>query len=164
MKQILTCSLLLLIIINSQALAAKEEMMSIQVKQGQLRASPSYLGKVTTTVDYGTRLLVSEKQGDWIRLSSADSNTSGWIHSSALTKKQIKMAAGDKNAETAASSGELALAGKGFNSDVEAEFKTKNKDIDFTWVDKMAKIKIPQKEMENFLKEGDVKPVEGGAR
>ena len=164
MKHILTCSLLLLIIINSQALAASEEMMSIQVKQGQLRSLPSYLGKVTATVDYGTRLQVAEKQGEWIKLSSADGKTSGWIHSSALTKKQIKLAAGDKNAETAASSGELALAGKGFNSDVEAEFKTKNKDIDFTWVDKMAKIKVPQNEMEEFLKKGGVKPAEGGAR
>jgi len=57
----------------------------------------------------------------------------------------------------------LALAGKGFNSDVEAQFKKTHKDIDFSVVDKMEKIKISSSEMQAFLKDGDVAP-KGGAQ
>jgi hypothetical protein len=45
------------------------------------------------------------------------------MHSSALTKKKLKLAAGEADAATTVSSEEQALAGKGFNSDVEAKFK-----------------------------------------
>jgi hypothetical protein len=45
---------------------------------------------------------------------------------------------------------------------VEAEFKAKNKKIDLVWVDKMEKIKVSPKEMQEFLREGGVKPSEGG--
>jgi hypothetical protein len=41
----------------------------------------------------------------------------GWLHQSALTKKTISMKAGGQDVATAASGDELALAGKGFNSD-----------------------------------------------
>jgi hypothetical protein len=44
------------------------------------------------------------------------------MHESALSAKRVKMQAGG-TAKTGATSDELALAGKGFNKDVEAQFK-----------------------------------------
>ena len=92
------------------------------------------------------------------------SGQTGWVHTSALTKKKIALKAGDQNVQTAASGEELALAGKGFNSDVEADFKAKNRNIDFTWVDKMEKIKIAADAMQQFLQAGGIQPPEGGKR
>jgi hypothetical protein len=46
------------------------------------------------------------------------------------------MSAGTDAASQSASSGDVALAGKGFNSDVEAEYK-QNQKVDYTWVDNM---------------------------
>ncbi|MFH0880636.1 MAG: hypothetical protein V2A34_13050, partial [Lentisphaerota bacterium] len=63
-----------------------------------------------------------------------------------------------EDVRTGASGEELALAGKGFNSDVEAEFKSQNKNVDFTWVDKMEKMKETPDELISFLKEGQVNP------
>jgi SH3-like domain-containing protein len=102
-----------------------------------------------------------EEQGEWNKVSAPGGKT-GWIHSSALTRKRIVMKAGAENVETAASGQELALANKGFNSDVEAQFKSQNKDLDFTWVDKMAKIKVTPEQAQAFLKAGDVAPKGGG--
>lgn len=137
--------------------------MSVQVKSGQLRAAPSFLGKLVGNVNYGERLQVVERQGDWSKVTTP-AGQDGWIHTSALTKKKISMKAGTQDAQAAASGDELALAGKGFNSEVEADFKAKNRNVDFTWVDKMEKLKVSPEAVQQFLKEGGVQPNEGGKR
>jgi hypothetical protein len=91
------------------------------------------------------------------------SGQSGWIHSSALSSKTIVVKSGGAT-QTAASSGEVALAGKGFNSAVEAEFKAGHKDIDFAPVDRMEKITIPAATLQQFARSGDLKMTEGGGR
>jgi SH3-like domain-containing protein len=141
--------------------ASAAKMMSVQVRNGQVRATPSFLGQVVSPVAYGDQVEIVQQQGVWMQVKTSDGK-SGWIHQSALSKKKIVMAAGDEDVKTGASGEELALAGKGFNSDVEASFKAQNKNIDFTWVDKMEKIKISAAEQREFLKEGDVKPAQGG--
>ena len=45
----------------------------------------------------------------------------GWIHQSALTSKQIVMNSGAA-VSSSANSQEIALAGKGFNEDVERQY------------------------------------------
>jgi uncharacterized protein YgiM (DUF1202 family) len=151
---------LTLMVLTATALAAGPVAMSVQVKSGQLRDTPSFFGKVVAPLNYGDRLQVTEQQGDWSKVSLPGGQT-GWVHNSALTKKKIALKAGDQNAQTVASGDELALAGKGFNSDVEADFKAKNRNVDFTWVDKMEKIKVTPESKQEFLKEGGIQPVEG---
>jgi len=152
---------LVLIVLASATLAGEPVPMSVQVKTGQVLDTPSFLGKVIARVNYGDRIPVLEQQGDWSKVTAPDGK-SGWIHSSALTKKKIAMKAGGQNAQTSASGDELALAGKGFNSDVEADFKAKNRNVDFTWVDKMEKIKVTPESMQQFFKDGGIQPAEGG--
>lgn len=137
--------------------------MSVQVKNAQLRATPSFLGQLVAPLNYGDRVQVIEKQGDWSKATAPGGQT-GWIHSSALSKKNFSMKAGGANAQSSASADEVALAGKGFNSTVEADFKNKNQSIDFTWVDKMGKFVVPAESMQKFLKDGGVTPSEGGKR
>ena len=138
--------------------SAGQKHMSIQVRNGQLRSAPGYFSRVVTKLDYASRVTVLKKQGDWIKVETANGGPSGWLHKSALTKKHLKLSAGSQDISNTVSTDEQALAGKGFNSDVEAQFKKENKNIDFTWVDKMEKIKIPPKKLEKFLDEGDVHP------
>ena len=137
--------------------------MSVQVKTGQLRAQASFLGQVTGTLNYGARVDVIQQTGEWMQVRTADGKT-GWMHQSALSKKKIVMAAGQRDTQTGASGDELALAGKGFNSDVEADFKAKNKNVDFTWVDWMEKIKVTPEQSAEFLREGGVRAAQGGVR
>ncbi len=142
---------------------AASAAMSVQVKNGQIRATPSFLGKVMASLSYGDRVQVLETRNDWMNVTGPGGQ-SGWVHSSALTRKRIVMSSGSQDVQTGASGDELALASKGFNSDVEADFKSKNKEIDFTWVDRMETYKVSPEEMRQFLKEGGVQPLEGGAQ
>jgi hypothetical protein len=157
-------SLTILSLIAATALWAGSEIMSVQVRDGQVRAAPSFLGAVLGNLSYGDRVQVYREDGAWKNVGTLDKKLAGWIHSSALTKKEIILNAGEKDTELAASNKELALAGKGFNSDVEAEFKATHKDINFMWVDKMGEINIPSGEMQAFLKEGGVRPPQGGVQ
>ena len=131
--------------------AATATTMSVQVRKAEIRETPSYLGRVVSSIAYGDKVTVEAQDGAWMKVSSC--GQSGWIHNSALTKKNIVMKAG-QGAQTSASSGEMALAGKGFNSDVESQFKANHKDIDFSPVDKMEKIKIAPAVISEFARDG----------
>ena len=143
------------------AFAVGRNMMSVQVKAGQLRLTPSFLGKIVARLYYGDRIYVIEEKGSWLRVGLSAGAAEGWIHESALTPKKIVLQAGAKDIETAASSDELALAGKGFNQQVESEFRAKNPNLDFTWIDKMEAFVVAENEMKQFLKKGGLTP-EGG--
>jgi hypothetical protein len=137
--------------------------MSVQVKAGQIRATPSYLGQVLATVDYGARVQVLQQRGDWMEVQTPG-NPNGWMHGSALTKKKVVLRSGGEDVGTRTSGEELALAGKGFNKEVEAEFKQQNPDVDFKWVDWMEKTRYAIEDLSAFLREGGVKSVTGGAQ
>jgi uncharacterized protein YgiM (DUF1202 family) len=133
--------------------------MAVQVRNGQLRESPSFLGKLIVEVSYGDKVTLVKQQGDWMRVTTSHGVT-GWIHGSALTTKRIAMSAGSQDATVAASGDELALAGKGFNKDVEADFKSKNKNIDYTWVDAMGSMTVTPNEIAKFVDNGDLHPMQ----
>ena len=144
------------------ASVALAERMSVQVQDGQVRATASFLGAVTAKLPYGAAVEAQAEQNGWIPVQTA-AGQQGWMHKSSLTTKKIVMTAGAAGA-SGASSDELALAGKGFNSDVEKEFKKQNPKVNFAAVDQMAKLKIAPQEMQKFLADGSVKPPTGGAK
>ena len=136
------------------AWAAKE--MSVQVRDGQLRNRASFLGTVTGAVAYGDRVTVNQTQAGWCEVATA-AGKSGWIHESALTPKKVVLSGGTPDARVGSvGSEEVALAGKGFSKEVEAEYKKQNKDIDYTWVDWMGKQKVSGEQLVQFLKQGDL--------
>jgi hypothetical protein len=142
------------------ALADSFPSMSVQVKKGDVRSTPSFLGKIVARLSYGDQVQVQGKKGSWMLVDLVDSGN-GWIHTSALTRKNIVLRAGQTDVQQTADSDEIALAGKGFNEQVEGEFKAQNPNIDYTWIDKMENIVISRKQMLEFLQEGDLNPSEG---
>lgn len=144
------------------AMAAAANMMSVQVRKADLRATPSFLGAVTASLQYGERVAVDQQNGPWYRVTQAGGTASGWLHNSALSRKTIVMSAGGA-AQTGASSGEMALAGKGFNADIEKEFKANHKNIDFTSVDRMETRKVAVSAVQAFAREGGLE-TKGGAQ
>ncbi len=162
-RSVLTTFLLVLLLASAAALAATKAM-SVQVRKGELRATPGFLGKIVATLSYGDRVEVLEQRKPWIRVSPAGKTVAGWMHSSALSEKRIVLKAGARDTQAAASGGELALAGKGFNADVEAEFKAKNRNLDFSAIDRMQATEVSQDRILSFLREGGLPSGEGGAR
>lgn len=156
--------LILILLVASTTAGDVRKMMSVQVKQGEVRATPYFLGKIVATLSYGDRVEVLGSKESWFHVSPQGKGVSGWMHASALSEKRIVLKAGGKDAQVGASSGELALAGKGFNADVEAEFKARNRNIDFSWIDRMQAMKVQPERIAAFLQEGGLVPAQGGGK
>lgn len=137
------------------------EQFSVQVRDGLVRTKPSFLGAVVATVHYGDRLAAVQTKDSWVEVALGGSKQ-GWIHLSALTEKEIVLQPNAQQVSQAASSDELALAGKGFNKQVEEQFRRQNSQVNFGGVDRMETYRVSQEEMAQFLKAGALKP-EGGA-
>ena len=146
--------------------AADQKQMSVTVKETQILATPSALGKLVGALVYGDRVTVLDQPADapkgWLKVKSSNGKLEGWVRSSALTKKEIAMSAGSQTASQSASSGDVALAGKGFNKDVEAQYKQDQK-LDYTWVDKMEAFKVPPQQVAAFITSGGLNQP-GGAQ
>jgi hypothetical protein len=156
-------ALLFILLGGITVFAVVQKFMSVQVKTGQVRSAPSFTGMIIQKLSYGEQVAVSEEKSSWVKVSMADKNTEGWMHSSALTHKKIVLKPGASDVEKTASGDEVALAGKGFNEEVEKNYRTGNKNLDYEGVDKMEKIVVSQPEIEKFLNEGGLTP-EGGVK
>ena len=131
--------------------------MSVQVKRSPLRATPSFLAKKTGEVHYGDRLEILEKNKSWTKIKSAD--LEGWLHSSALSNKKIELSAGTKDVASTADAGEVALAGKGFNAEIENEFR-KDSELNYQAVDQIQTYEISDPEKIAFIQDGGLSGAE----
>lgn len=150
--------LLILALTGLTVYAVEQQLMSVQVKNGVVRTNPSFLGKMVTQLPYGDRVSVQSAKGAWLLVTKPEKSTNGWMHSSALTKKKIVLKPGTSDVQQAASSDEITLAGKGFNQQVEEDFKSRNPEVDYTWIDKMEKVVVSQNQILAFIKEGQLTP------
>lgn len=137
------------------------KIANILVKKGSLRAQPTFVGQIITNVCYGERVDITDELNGWSKIRVIRTGQTGWIHNSALSSKAITLKSGTLNAGHSATSDELALAGKGFNKQVEQQFRAKNPKIDFSWVNKMESFTISERQIQSFLQEGQVRPTGG---
>jgi SH3-like domain-containing protein len=146
--------------LSAAALAAAPNILSVQVREGQARAAPSFLSAVVATLAYGDRVEAREEKQSWTRVALPKGGE-GWMHASALTPKRIVLQSGSADVNQAASGNEIALAGKGFNAQVEAEYRARHHEVDFAWIDRMEKYEIPPQRLASFVREGELHP-QGG--
>ena len=146
---------LLVFMLTSGQVALARSSLQVQVREGELRNRPSFLGAVVSTVQYGDQVEVRESQGVWRRVQVAE--TTGWIHESALTSRRIEWQAGERELSGAATQDELALAGRGFNAQVEGQFRADNQQIDFRWVDAMEAMRKTPFQLRQFLVDGGLR-------
>ncbi len=131
------------------------DILSIQNKEGKVRARPSFLGKIIIKLPYGTKVTKIEEKTPWVKVKY--SNKTGWLHLDAVTEKEIVVKVGTADVKRAASDDELVLAGKGFSESVEKEYRKKNPTVAFSQVDRMEHFTVPIKKMELFIKDGGLK-------
>lgn len=139
----------MLVTITTSVLAVT---MQVQVRDTELRPTPSFLSRASAALMYGDRVTIISDLRGWYKVSSPKGV--GWVHGSALSAKEVKLAANTSGMQQGASSEELALAGKGFSKEVESEFKEGNKSADFSSVDRMEKITITAPQKVRFLVAG----------
>lgn len=144
--------LLLLVFIASSAWAAS---MNVQVREVDVKSQPNYLSSAVGKLSYGDKVETGEEQGNWVRVSQP----AGWIPKSSVTKSKVKVNPDQKFSGRGASHDEAALAGKGFNPQVEAEYKKQNPNMAaaYSKVDWVENQKVSQSELQAFQAAGRLK-------
>lgn len=112
--------ILLIAVVSWPVFAApSSKTMYVSLDPASLKESASTFSRDVGTVEYAAKVRVIEEKKNWVRIELLnDSRVTGWIPSSALSSKKIKA----KGTGTTADADEIALAGKGFTSTIEAVY------------------------------------------
>jgi hypothetical protein len=122
----------------------------VTAKTIQVKSSTGFFAGSRGTLSYGAQVAVLQVNGKWAEIRSAGSpSITGWIASSNLTTRRITAS----GAGTSASAGEIALAGKGFNEEVENAYKAGG-DLNYADVDKTETLQVSQEDLYAFVTEG----------
>jgi hypothetical protein len=146
------------------ATADTQKTMTIQVREGQLRATPSHFGKIVAKVSYGNQVTLLENNGPWKKVSLSGGKVKGWIHDTALSSKKIDLKSGQDNVSASVNQKEIALAGKGFSKEVEAQYRQTNKNLDYAWINRMETFQVSSSQMQKFIAEGRLALSEEGGK
>jgi uncharacterized protein YgiM (DUF1202 family) len=151
------------VVIMPAPIALAQRMMVVQVREAQIRSTPSFLGKITARVRYGEKLTVMAEQKGWMKVKkNATANIEGWVHGSTLSTVKVILKSGDQATTGKASNQEVALAGKGFNEKIEGGYATNHQNLDYKWVDKMEQLAPNPEELEKFIVNGSLSIENGG--
>ena len=143
--------------------AALAVPLHVEQQSAQVRGTPSALAQVVTTLTYGQTVEGLATQGDWQQVRTPAGAT-GWVQRSALAANQPRLSgSGGASVKTGASAKEMALAGKGFGKAVEVQFRADHPGLDFSWVDRMERTRVPSSELQRFAKAGGL-PGPGGVQ
>ncbi|MGH7806476.1 MAG: hypothetical protein ACRENT_00090 [Thermodesulfobacteriota bacterium] len=141
---------LFILIAASTSLSA--ETVTVITRQNAIRTSCKFFSPVKATVNYNDVLEVVSKDGDWFQVTFR--GVQGCIHKSAVQKKSFSLSKLTGSQAKGASGDEVALAGKGFNPQVEAAYKSRNPELNFGAVDRVESYKIPDSEFMQFIQKG----------
>jgi uncharacterized protein YgiM (DUF1202 family) len=129
------------------------ETVLVQLKTTNVRKDPKFTASTLATVKAGEALEKLQTQSGWVQVRTSG-GVVGWVHSSAVTAKKLNLTSSDSGLQTQASAGEIALAAKGFNKQVEDKYRQANPYLDFAAVDALERIRPTAAEIEAFLRAG----------
>jgi hypothetical protein len=120
-------------------------------KQNAVRQSCRFFAPVKASVSYNDLLDIVSTEGDWFKVRYR--GVEGCIHKSAIQKKTASFTGAPVSGRSggSVSQGETAMAGKGFNPQVEASYKGKHPEMRYDLVDKIEGYPVPDKELVRFI-------------
>ncbi|MCL2762409.1 MAG: hypothetical protein FWD36_04265 [Treponema sp.] len=148
-KLIMMIGLCLLVAGLAAAQVARGGTLYVGIKSLALKSSTGFFAKTTGTLDYGDRVTVLQVSGKWVEIQSAATpSLKGWTASTNMSAKQIV-----SGSTGSATTKEIALAGKGFNQEIEDSYKAKG-ELNYADVDKVEAQFVNEDDLRRFLEEG----------
>jgi uncharacterized protein YgiM (DUF1202 family) len=133
------------------AQVSKGQSVYVTAKSLALKAGTGFFAKTVGTLNYGDSVEVLQVSGKWAQVQSGGrSGISGWVAQTNLTTKRIVATGGTGSA----SSREVAMAGKGFNEEVENAYKGSNQNLNYAGVDATEANTVTEDELLSFITEG----------
>jgi len=150
MKKLLSLSFIFLVTtVFLSAQVTKGGTLYVSVKTVALKSSIGYFANNIGTLYYGDKVTVIQISGKFVEVrSSVKSSLTGWTALSNLSVKQIV-----SGNTSSLSLSEVALAGKGFNHELEEAYK-KSENLKFNDVDKSEAIILQEADILRFLENG----------
>jgi hypothetical protein len=134
-------------------LAAAAEVRYVQVEKARLLKRPSAFSTLVATLPYRTKVEVLSPQGAFFSVQTKLGK--GYIAAASLTVNQPKFTS--QSSAGYVSSDEVATATKGFNAQVESEYRQKNPSLPYAMLDRLeaqTHCANPQATYQAFRKQG----------
>ncbi|MFA4875035.1 MAG: SH3 domain-containing protein [bacterium] len=150
-KKIIVLSALVAICMAASAAHAAKQL-SVQVREVPVKAQANYMSATVGTLPYGAGVEVTGEDGNWYQISQPH----GFIPKNATGTAKPSVDAGKNYAAKGVSHDETALAGKGFNPQVEGQYKKDNAQLAaaYAQVDRMERTTVSQGELNQFIASG----------
>lgn len=145
----------IIIILLSIPVTAFSETLKVITKENVIRKENRFLSKILLQVRYGDEMEGIGRKGDWYRVKFKGKE--GWIHKTAVESKKIGLGGILGSGKTKHE--EVALAGKGFNPEVEKSYRNKHPEAKYHIVDKIEAIKLSEDDIASFIKKGNLKDI-----
>jgi hypothetical protein len=129
------------------------ETLVIKVQTTQLRGKPQFFAPGVAALKAGDKLTKVAEASGWMQVRTA-AGAAGWVHGSAVAPPGSQVFAGAGDMKTQATANEVVLAGKGFNKQIEDNYRAKNAGVSYAWVDRMVQQRVAMAQIEDFLKRG----------
>jgi uncharacterized protein YgiM (DUF1202 family) len=122
----------------------------VAVRTVTLKSGTGFFASNRGTLNYGDRVTVIRVDGRFVEVrSAANPSLTGWTASANMSVRQV--IAGTSSTATAR---EVAMAGKGFNQEVEESFRDQNRTLNYADVDRVEAITVQESVLRRFLEEG----------
>ncbi|MCL2808922.1 MAG: hypothetical protein FWD24_02515 [Treponema sp.] len=151
MKKLLLILFLGLIITGlAAAQVARGGTLYVAVRTVDLKSSTGFFASNRGRLNYGDRVTVIQVSGRFVEVRSAvNPSLTGWTPSANMSVRQI--VTGTTSTETTR---EVALAGKGFDQEIEDAYRTQNRELNYSAVNEVESLIINEDQLIRFLEEG----------
>ena len=148
MKKVLVFSILVLLIAGTALAQVRSgQTVWVSARTVDLKSSTGFFASNTGVVQYGDEVSVLQVSGSWAQVQRG--TLTGWMSSANLSTKRIA----STGSTSSASASEVALAGKGFNQEVENTYKTSG-NLNYADVDRTEALTVSRDELYRFVTEG----------
>ncbi len=153
MKRLLP-AVLTAILVAGVAFAATETVTVI-VKKTSIRRDRQFYAPTLAEGVLGESFTVTSKGNGWVKVSTKAGE--GWLHESAVSTR--KVAASSQGASGGkVDDRDVANASKGFNPQVESQYRKNNPSANYAAVDRMEKLEANDAAVASFVRDGNIQP------
>lgn len=124
----------------------------IITRENALREDCRFFSPVRKKVLLNDIVEIVAKEGDWLKVRFK--GVAGCIHKSAVDEKNVDITAVSASKSPGATGSEVALAGKGFNPQVEKSYREKHPDLDFRAIDTLEASRPSDDTIRKFISSG----------
>jgi hypothetical protein len=148
-------TIVIVVILVSAGVLYAADTVRVITRENAIRLESNFISPVKVKVRYNDPLTVRTVKGDWLLVTFK--GTSGWIHKSAVTARTASLSGSYGSRGKGASADEVALAGKGFNPQVEASYKNRHPGLQFQTVDTIEHFQVPPENLQDFMRKGGLR-------